>query len=60
MKTESRDYYAARERAERTAADNATTPEARKAHEKLAEAYAQLALEAPLPAEQPDGERPAA
>ena len=62
MKAESRDYYAARERAERTAAENATSPEARKAHEELAQAYAHLADEAaPVPVvEQPDGERPAA
>lgn len=60
MKAESRDYYAARERAERTAAENATTPEARKAHAELAQAYAQLAVEALRPGEQPDGKRPAA
>ena len=60
MKTESREYYAARERAERNAAENATSPEARRAHEELAQAYAQLANEVPLMVKQPDGERPAA
>ena len=55
MKTESREYYAARERAERTAADNATCPKARKAHEDMARAYAKLAEGI-----QQDAERPAA
>jgi hypothetical protein len=59
MKTESKDYYAARERAERAAAGNAASPEARKAHEKMAQAYAQLADKAPHEGKQPDGERPA-
>ena len=55
MKTESREYYAARERAERTAAENAASPEARKAHEDMARAYAKLAEGI-----QQDSERPAA
>ena len=60
MKAESREYYAARERAERAAAENATTTEARRAHEALARAYAQLS-EVPLPEEQDPGvRRPAA
>ena len=42
MKEESADYYRARERAERTAAQCATCPEARRAHEELAQAYARL------------------
>ena len=46
MKRESRDYYAARERAERMAAENAATPEARESHEELARAYAELAEKA--------------
>lgn len=59
MKVESRDYYAARERAERSAAEDATCLEARKAHEAMARAYAQLS-EA-LPEEQDPGvRRPAA
>jgi hypothetical protein len=36
------EYYRARERAERTAAKNANCPEARRAHEELAQAYARL------------------
>jgi hypothetical protein len=60
MKTGSRDYYTARERAERTAAENAACPEARRAHEEMALAYSRLASEAPLIEKQPDGERPAA
>ncbi len=60
MKAESRDYYAARERAERTAAENATCPEARKVHEEMARAYAQLS-EGALPDDRyPDMRRPAA
>ena len=43
MKTESREYYAARERAERAAAEKATSPEAQRAHEDMARAYAELA-----------------
>jgi hypothetical protein len=60
MKTESKEYYAARERVERSAAQKATCPEARKAHEDMARAYAQLAEEASALEGQPDGERPAA
>jgi hypothetical protein len=59
MKTESKEYYAARERAERAAAENAKSPEARQAHEEMAQAYAQLADQASA-GKQPDGERPAA
>jgi hypothetical protein len=55
MKTESREYYAARERAERTAAENATCPAAKKAHEEMALAYARMAEDW-----QPREERPAA
>jgi hypothetical protein len=55
MKTESREYYATRERAERTAAENASSPEARKAHADMARAYAKLAER-----NQQDAERPAA
>jgi hypothetical protein len=60
MKAGSRDYYAARERAERTAADNASCPEARRAHEEMARAYSKLAGEVSLIEKQPDAERPAA
>ena len=60
MKTESRDYYAARERAERMAAENAASPEARLAHEAMARAYAQLAGDSYPEEQQPDAERPAA
>jgi hypothetical protein len=59
MKTEPKEYYAARERAERAAADKALSPEARQAHEEMAQAYAQLAEQAPA-GKQPDEERPAA
>ena len=58
MKTGSRDYYAARERAERTAAENATCPEARRAHEEMARAYAQLAIDVLPMNEQPGDEPP--
>ena len=58
MKTNSKDYYAARERAERMAAENATSPEAREAHEILARAYEQLAVSAP-DEQRTDAERPA-
>ena len=54
MKRESRDYYAARERAERMAAENAACPEARASHEEMARAYARLAEDT-----QPDAGRPA-
>lgn len=60
MKTESKDYYAARERAERAAADKAESLEARKAHEEMAQAYAQLADKVPHEGKQPDEENPAA
>jgi hypothetical protein len=53
MKTESREYYAARERVERTAAERASCPEARKAHEQMARAYAKLAEGAQQGAERP-------
>jgi hypothetical protein len=55
MKRESKEYYAARERAERMAAENATCPEAKASHEELARAYARLAEDT-----QPDAQRPAA
>ena len=38
------EYYAARERAERTAAKHAQCAEARRAHQELAQAYAQRQL----------------
>ena len=57
MRTDSREYYAARERAERLAATNAVCPEARLAHEEMASAYQQLAEKA---AWRPDDGRPAA
>jgi hypothetical protein len=38
----SAEYYRARERAERAAAKEAACPEARRAHEELAIAYARL------------------
>ena len=56
MKTEPREYYVARERAERLAAENAACPEARLVHEEMARAYGQLAERA---APQPGGARPA-
>ena len=40
MRQDQSDYYRQRELAERHAAKNATCPEARQAHEKLADAYA--------------------
>jgi hypothetical protein len=42
MQANSADYYRARERAERKAAAEAVCPQARRAHEELAQAYAQL------------------
>lgn len=42
MQTNSADYYRARERAERKAAEEAMCPEARRAHEEMAQAYALL------------------
>jgi hypothetical protein len=60
MRTESGEYYAARERAERTAAEKANCPEAQRAHEELARAYAKLAQNAQLHGQQPDAKRPAA
>ena len=53
MKTGSRDYYAARERAERKAAENAASPEAREAHEEMARAYGELARSADQDQERP-------
>lgn len=58
MRTDSTEYYAARERAERMAAKNATCPEARRVHEEMARAYAQLAESARE--QQSASERPAA
>ena len=55
MKKESKEYYAARERAERMAAANASSPEAQLAHEEMARAYAELAKDA-----HPDAGGPAA
>jgi hypothetical protein len=55
MRTQSKEYCAARERAERTAAENATCPEARKAHAEMARAYARMAEDT-----EPGEERPAA
>lgn len=46
MQTGSNEYYRARERAEREAADIATCAEARRIHLELAEAYARLAIQA--------------
>ena len=40
-RADSNEYYRHRERAERLAADNAACPEARRIHEKLAQAYAE-------------------
>ena len=45
MHTNPSDYYRARERAERKAAKEAQCPEARRAHEELALAYAKLGFE---------------
>lgn len=42
MIEETPDYYRVRERAERAAAENATCPQARRAHQELAQAYAAL------------------
>ena len=42
MQENSADYYRARERAERAAAKEAACPEARRAHQELAQAYARL------------------
>jgi hypothetical protein len=43
MQVESFEYYRARERAERKAAEQAQCLEARAAHEQLAQAYAEMA-----------------
>ena len=43
QRAEQTDYYRTREQAELLAARNAASPEARRAHEKLAQAYALLA-----------------
>ena len=45
METNSAEYYRTRERAELAAAQGAACPEARRAHQELAEAYAQLAAD---------------
>lgn len=50
----SREYYEARERTERSAADKAACPEARMAHDDLARAYARLAQAAESEEQQPD------
>ena len=42
MHEETSEYYRARERAERAAAEGATCPQARRAHQELAQAYSQL------------------
>ena len=42
MREDPANYYRARECAERAAAQGATCPEARRAHEELAQAYARL------------------
>jgi hypothetical protein len=47
MQTGQADYYRARERAERKAAETAQCPQARRAHEEMANAYA-LMIEAGL------------
>ena len=61
MRTESREYYAARERAERAAAEQAQCPEAQRAHEDMARAYAKLAENAEALEQRPDDlPRPAA
>jgi hypothetical protein len=56
MRTEPTEYYAARERAERAAAQLAKCREAQKAHEEMARAYAELAQNV----QQRDPQRPAA
>lgn len=43
MHEEPAEYYRARERSERAAAENAASPEARRAHQEMALAYARLA-----------------
>jgi len=43
MKFDSREYFEHRERAERAAAENAASPQARRIHQQLAENYAELA-----------------
>ena len=45
MDIESREYFEQRERAERAAAKNATSLEARRVHQELARNYAELALQ---------------
>jgi len=59
MQMGSSDYYRARERAERRAAEQAQCPEARRAHEEMARAYARLGIEAITPSES-DGPFPTA
>lgn len=60
MRAESTEYYAARERAERKAAQEAKCPQAQAAHEELARAYSELAQNAELRVQQPDLGGPAA
>ena len=43
MKMDSREYFERRERAERAAAKNAASPQARRIHQELAQNYAELA-----------------
>jgi hypothetical protein len=42
MQENTAEYYRARERAERAAAKEAACPQARRAHQELAQAYARL------------------
>jgi len=51
---ESREYYEARQRAERTAADEAASPEAQMAHDELARAYSKVAEDSEPKEQQPD------
>jgi hypothetical protein len=44
------EYYQRRERAERTAAKYAGSPEARRAHQELAQAYAEMVKQRRVPA----------
>ena len=60
MRTESSEYYAARERAERAAAAQAKCPQAQKAHDEMACAYTKLAENAYAEERQSDASRPAA
>jgi hypothetical protein len=47
MEMASREYFERRERAERAAAKNAASPQARRIHEELAQNYAELAQQLP-------------